>query len=125
MPVATARKIEWFARKHEVETGIARDIQFHPIVLTRDQRVEYELPRTPIKETELEIEKFHSPDFADEWESVRDGAGNDIAEIEFEIFERHAEAAVCAGRNGIGKPPSKKKRPKPWRDMIVGSVRST
>jgi len=49
MPVAAARKIEWFARKHKDETGTVLDIQLHPVVLTRDQCIEYGLPRTPIR----------------------------------------------------------------------------
>jgi hypothetical protein len=50
MPVAAARKIEWFARKHKDETGTVLDIQLHPVVLTRDQCIEYGLPRTPIRD---------------------------------------------------------------------------
>jgi hypothetical protein len=48
MPVAASRKVEWFARNQDEPL----DIQLHPIVLTHDQCIEYELPRTPIKETE-------------------------------------------------------------------------
>jgi hypothetical protein len=128
MPVAAARKIEFFARKHENETGIALDIQLHPIVLTHDQCLEYELPRTPIKETEsrsakfearfgegateldalealhpgelerilvAEIERFHSPNFTDDWESVRDDAQGELDEIESEIFDRHADTRAA------------------------------
>jgi len=52
MPVAAARKIEFYARR------LALDIQVRPIVLTHDQCVEYELPRVPIKETERRGAKF-------------------------------------------------------------------
>jgi hypothetical protein len=58
MPVAAPRKIEWFARKHEDETGTTLDIQLHPIVLTHDQVIEYELTRTPIKESERRAARF-------------------------------------------------------------------
>jgi hypothetical protein len=125
MPVAASRKIEWFARKHEDETGVELDIQLHPIVLTYDQCIEYELPRTPIKESEMragnfearfgegateldamealhpgelrrilveEIEKFHSPDFESEWESVREDAQGTVDDVEDEILERHTDA---------------------------------
>jgi hypothetical protein len=58
MPVAASRKIEWFARKYEDETGITLDIQLHPIVLTHAQVIEYELPRKPIKESERRAARF-------------------------------------------------------------------
>ena len=119
MPVAAARKIEFFAMERDL------DIQLHPVVLTYDQCVEYELPRTPLKETEIraarfearfgegateldalealhpgelhrilerEISRFHDQDFADEWRGVRLEAQRTISEIEDEILERHAEA---------------------------------
>jgi hypothetical protein len=49
MPVSVARKIEYFVRKANDE---GYDIKLKPIVLTRDQCEHYQLPRTPIKETE-------------------------------------------------------------------------
>ena len=124
MPVAAARKIEWFARNQDEPL----DIQLHPIVLTHDQCVEYELPRTPAKEsdsraagfterfgegyTELdalealhpgllrrilvaEIELFHSQDFADEWRGAREEAESEIDGIEAKIFERHADETAA------------------------------
>jgi hypothetical protein len=45
MPVAAARKIEWFAR-HQDEP---LDIQLQKIVLTKEQCEEYDLPPTPAK----------------------------------------------------------------------------
>lgn len=54
MPVAAARKIEWFIR----EAGHDVDVQLHPIVLTPEQCEHYSLPRTPIKETAHGIERF-------------------------------------------------------------------
>jgi hypothetical protein len=47
MPVSVARKIEYLIRSQ----GLDLDVQVRPVVLTHDQCVEYELPRTPIKET--------------------------------------------------------------------------
>jgi hypothetical protein len=128
IPVAAARKIEWFARNRVEPLGI----QLHPIVLTHDQCIEYELPRTPIKETEhragrfearfgegateldamealhpgelrrilvAEIEKFHNQDFVDEWRTAREDAQSAIDEIKAEVFERHAgEAAALEQR---------------------------
>ena len=49
MPVAAARKIE-----HEiVRRGLSLDVQVQPVVLTHSQCVQYELPRTPIKEGDM------------------------------------------------------------------------
>jgi hypothetical protein len=54
MPVAAARKIEFFARKRNPDL----DIQLIPIALTHEQCVQYRLPRTPLKATEQRREKF-------------------------------------------------------------------
>jgi hypothetical protein len=48
MPVAVSRKIEYFVRK----LGLDLDIRLFPVVLTLEQVQYYQLPRTPIKETE-------------------------------------------------------------------------
>jgi hypothetical protein len=54
MPVAAARKIEFFVR----DGGLDLDIQLRPIVLTPEQCVRYELPRTPIKKSERRAGRF-------------------------------------------------------------------
>lgn len=54
MPVATARKIEYYFRTRAPDL----DIQLEPIALTLDQCVEYRLPRTPIKATERRAAAF-------------------------------------------------------------------
>lgn len=56
MPVACARKIEFFVRKENLDL----DIHLRPIVLTHEQCQEYELPRTPLKETENRSDKFEA-----------------------------------------------------------------
>jgi hypothetical protein len=48
MPVAVSRKIEYFVRTF----GLDLDIRLFPVVLTLDQVNDYQLPRTPIKESE-------------------------------------------------------------------------
>ena len=48
MPVAVSRKIEYFVRT----LGFNLDIRLFPVVLTLEQVQYYQLPRTPIKETE-------------------------------------------------------------------------
>jgi hypothetical protein len=54
MPVACARKIEFFVRKENLDL----DIQLRPVLLSHEQCEEYELPRTPLKETENRADKF-------------------------------------------------------------------
>ena len=56
MPVAAARKIEWFIHS----SGLDLDIQLRPIVLTLEQCDQYRLPRTPIKEGERRAEHFEA-----------------------------------------------------------------
>ena len=48
MPVAVSRKIEYFVRTF----GLDLDVRLFPVVLTQEQVAYYQLPRTPIKETE-------------------------------------------------------------------------
>ncbi len=48
MPVAVSRKIEYFVRT----LGLDVDVRVFPVVLTLEQVRYYQLPRTPIKETE-------------------------------------------------------------------------
>ncbi|MGI9057112.1 MAG: hypothetical protein ACR2H5_00855, partial [Ktedonobacteraceae bacterium] len=48
MPVAVSRKLEYFIR----HADLALDVRVFPVVLTVEQVQYYQLPRTPIKETE-------------------------------------------------------------------------
>jgi hypothetical protein len=54
MPVAVSRKIEYFVRS----LGLELDIRVFPVILTQEQVQYYQLPRTPIKETERRREAF-------------------------------------------------------------------
>lgn len=54
MPVALARKVEYWLR----EADLGLDITLDPIVLTPEQCEKYRLPRTPLKETETRAAKF-------------------------------------------------------------------
>jgi len=56
MPVAVARKIEYFVRT----LGLDVDVRVFPVVLTLEQIQYYRLPRTPIKETERRRIGFES-----------------------------------------------------------------
>ena len=48
MPVAVARKLEYFIRRDDNDA----DVRLFPLVLTQEQVQHYSLPRTPIKESE-------------------------------------------------------------------------
>jgi hypothetical protein len=54
MPVAAAVKIDFFAKK----SGHPLDIRLEHVALTPEQCVQYQLPRTPIKKSELRGAKF-------------------------------------------------------------------
>jgi len=57
MPVAAARKIEFWARGGTLDD--AEDcIQVIPILLSHEQCIQYRLPRTPLKDTECRAKKF-------------------------------------------------------------------
>jgi len=56
MPIAAAVKIDWFAKK----SGVDLDIRLEPIALTAEQCIQYQLPRTPIKETEMRAAGFEA-----------------------------------------------------------------
>jgi len=48
MPVSVSRKVEYFVRT----LGLDVDVRVFPVILTAEQVQSYQLPRTPIKETE-------------------------------------------------------------------------
>jgi len=83
MPVAVARKIQ-----HRLyAAGIEADITLQPIILNEDQCMEYNLPRTPIKETEKRAAQFESRFGAgatelDALEALHPGALAEIVENE-------------------------------------------
>ena len=54
MPISVARKIEFML----YDNGSSEDIRLTPIVLTREQVQHYQLPRTPIKDSELRKGRF-------------------------------------------------------------------
>jgi hypothetical protein len=56
MPVAAAVKINFFAQ----QSGVDLDIRFEHVALTHEQCIEYELPRTPIKELERRAANFEA-----------------------------------------------------------------
>jgi hypothetical protein len=56
MPVAVARKLEFFLRSNNGSSN--HDVKLFPLCLTLEQTRRYELPRTPIKETEKRRDGF-------------------------------------------------------------------
>jgi hypothetical protein len=56
IPVACARKIEFFVHRDHLDL----DVQVRPIALSHEQCVQYRLPRTPLKKTERRAAKFEA-----------------------------------------------------------------
>lgn len=54
MPISVARKIEYFMRQEDIH----QNVKLKQIMLTKEQCLRYELPRTPIKPTEKRKEGF-------------------------------------------------------------------
>jgi hypothetical protein len=54
MPVAAARKIEFWIRSKYPDLNV----QLRPVALTKEQCIEFNLPRTPIKDTDLRKDKW-------------------------------------------------------------------
>ncbi len=87
MPVAAARKIEFALRS----SGRDLDIQLRPIVLTHEQCIEYQLPRTPLKDTERRAATFEARFGAgatelDALEALRPGILEQVVEQEIERY---------------------------------------
>lgn len=99
MPVAVSRKIEFFVRKNELKT----DIRLNPAVLTEEQVRTYQLPRTPIKESErrkTHFEDHHGTGATelDALEALHPGTLREIVEREVKRYydselDERAEAA--------------------------------
>ena len=120
MPVAVARKIEWFMRENDLDY----DIQVRPVILTKDQCIHYRLPRTPNAEndrraarfearfgegrTELdalealypgelrnilvkEIERYLDPGFKADWDGVVEDVESELNEVSDSVRETFAD----------------------------------
>lgn len=126
MPLAVSRKIEYFVRNYNLGDDV--DIKLIPLMLTAEQCREYDLPRTPIKETEKRKDKFEDrhgigATELDAMEALHPGemakiieqaiepyfdaeAWNAAIEKNREIQERVREYLLggeCRGCNGTGK----------------------
>lgn len=87
MPVAIARKVEYFIRND----GSMADVRLYPVVLSADQVQQYRLPRTPIKETERRAGRFEErygegAAELDALEAIHPGALRDILDRELRRY---------------------------------------
>lgn len=94
MPVAVSRKVEFEVRSNGYDRTL--DIQLRPIVLTAEQCVEYELPRTPMKESERRAARFaerfgEGATELDALEALHPGA---LRQILIEEIERYYDPAL-------------------------------
>jgi hypothetical protein len=92
MPIATARQIEFWLPKYA--PGL--EIKLHHLALTREQVLQYELPRTPIKESDLRRRGFEQRNGAgavelDALEAVHPG---ELAEIVEQAFQRYFDKTL-------------------------------
>ena len=102
MPVAVARKMEFYLTQREIDA----DITLNPIILTEQQCVDLHLPRTPIKD-ERRKDKFEErfgfgATELDALEAQHPGLGREIIEEEIlRYFDPTLGARVRDARNKI------------------------
>jgi hypothetical protein len=124
MPVAAARKIEFWCRCHHPDLDVTVD----PIALLPEQAARYGLPRTPIKTGERRAAKFEErfglgateldaleavtpgelrkiveagilrhidPDLPEREQTARQAINDELAEVEEEVHGRHSDAIAA------------------------------
>jgi hypothetical protein len=93
MPVAVARKLEYFVRNEQLDA----DIRLFPMVLTAEQVARYRLPRTPIKETERRREHFeqHHGTGAVELDALEALYPGELARVLTAAIERYYDTALA------------------------------
>jgi hypothetical protein len=102
MPVAAARKIEFFVR----ESGDDLDMQLHPLVLTPKQCEQYELPRTPIKHGEARAAAFEHRfgEGATELDALEALHPGELARIIERAITRYYDDALDNETEAMAKP---------------------
>jgi hypothetical protein len=95
MPISVARKIEFLIDSLELD----QDIRLEPVALTKQQVIEHQLPRTPIKETELRkghFEEIHGEGAVelDALEALYPGTLRDIVQEGLDQYYDHDVAAL-------------------------------
>jgi hypothetical protein len=94
MPVAVARKLEFFVRNDSLET----DVRLFPVALTADQVKRYQLPRIPIKETEARkahFERQHGSG-AVELDAMQALHPGELERIMRRLIERYYDTTLAA-----------------------------
>lgn len=103
MPVAVARKVEYFLRNEDNPA----DVRLYPVVLSADQVRQYRLPRTPIKDTERRAGRFEErygegAVELDALEALHPGALRRILEAELRrYYDMTLERRVQAARDSL------------------------
>lgn len=100
MPVALARKIEYWIREADIDLDVTLD----PIVLTPEQCEKYRLPRTPLKDTERRAPKFEERfgSGATELDALEALHPGELAEIVRSEVERYIDPRL-SNRVGAAK----------------------
>ncbi len=103
MPVAVARKVEYFLRNEDSSA----DVRLYPVVLSADQVRQYRLPRTPIKDTERRAGRFEErygegAVELDALEALYPGTLGSILEREVRrYFDLNLDARVSSARRSL------------------------
>ena len=99
MPVAFARKIEFWIRTFDLDL----DVQVRPVVLTEDQCIHYNLPRKPIKEDDRRKEgwKERHGEGATELDALELLHPGELRRILIEEIERYYDDTLRERINGI------------------------
>jgi hypothetical protein len=94
MPVAAARKIEFLIRDGNLDL----DIQLRPVVLNEDQCAEYQLPRTPLKDSESRAADFQARfgEGATELDALEALRPGELRRILTEEIERYYATSLAA-----------------------------
>lgn len=93
MPVAAARKIEKFLDDEESDF----DVKLYPVILTHEQCLEYQLPRTPIKETERRAGRFEKRfgEGATELDALEALHPGELKKILNKAIEQYRDSSLC------------------------------
>ena len=117
MPISVARKIEYFQRN---EGWGNLDIRLHPIVLNAEQVAQYNLPRVPVKNTDLRKANFEAHHGKgqvelDALEALHPGALTEIVETAIlQYYDASLQGRAIAQRNKLAAALAEK------RETILG-----
>lgn len=97
MPVAAARKLEFLIR----DGNLHLDLQLRPVVLNEDQCAEYQLPRTPLKDSESRAADFQARfgEGATELDALEALRPGELRRILVEEIERYYDTSLARNIN--------------------------